>query len=594
MTMELGRSVNEFSWLLISDLHLKSDYATWSQSVVLRDMVRDIKRRSEEHPTIQFIIVSGDLAYAGKPEQYTIVESFLDDLIGPLQLDRSDVLIVPGNHDVDRDVQVLAFHGSRSQFTSANNVERFLSDPQERVPLLARLRAFSDFESDYCQGIERVFTDGRLAYISRRVVGGLPLAIVGLNSALACGDDDDRNIVVGDRPIIEVVENIREADVRLVIGILHHPPVWLREFDRRTLERRFFPHCDILHRGHLHESGVEPVVTSKETNCLVVAAGASYVGRQFKNSYSIVSLNVAAATCSVTNHEYENHSGKFRSAETQTHEVRLRGDVPGDTKDLVTAIQALNVAANEFAPYLAGLIDNRVSDIPLRLNGRLTFGAAGLLDPGDPFTKVTKDFLNTRNALLGFSRETSLADRIRYVSGPIMRYAERLHALAANDERFRTELVSRSEQANGLCRVHLEEQPSNLVATLDLLATEDDWVELAVFARRYQSSIDAHVRIIATMRLALALAHSENPEEQSEARSIADGLVDQEGATEECYELAFAINRRHGESEKASQLLVEAVDVFGNVSPSFCRSGYAFAAETGITEVKEKLDVLKG
>ena len=71
--------MNGFSWLLISDLHLKSDYTTWNQSVVLRDMVRDIERRTQDHPSIKFIVVCGDLAHGGKPEQYNLVEAVLDD-----------------------------------------------------------------------------------------------------------------------------------------------------------------------------------------------------------------------------------------------------------------------------------------------------------------------------------------------------------------------------------------------------------------------------------------------------------------------------------------------------------------------------------
>ncbi|OOZ37914.1 metallophosphoesterase family protein [Solemya elarraichensis gill symbiont] len=75
----------------------------WSQNVVLRDMVRDIEKRKVDLHNISFVIVSGDLAYGGKPKQYQLVETFLDDLIQVFDLSRSDVSMVPGNHDIDRD-----------------------------------------------------------------------------------------------------------------------------------------------------------------------------------------------------------------------------------------------------------------------------------------------------------------------------------------------------------------------------------------------------------------------------------------------------------------------------------------------------------
>jgi hypothetical protein len=61
-----------FSWLLLSDLHLKDEHEAWNQNVVLRDLMRDIMARANEFPPIHFVIVSGDLAYTGKPSQYKL------------------------------------------------------------------------------------------------------------------------------------------------------------------------------------------------------------------------------------------------------------------------------------------------------------------------------------------------------------------------------------------------------------------------------------------------------------------------------------------------------------------------------------------
>lgn len=587
--------MNEFSWLLISDLHLKSGYATWNQSVVLRDLVRDIRSRTQNHPTIKFIVVSGDLAHEGKREQYNLVESFLDDLVSAVQLTRSDVFIVPGNHDVDRDIQELTFHGSRSQFTDANNVERFLSRPHERATLLRRLGAFNRFESRFCAGIEREFTQDRLAYISRRVVDGLPLGIVGLNSALACGNDDDhRKIVVGDHPVIDIVEKIRESDVRLIIGVVHHPPVWLREFDQRTFERRFLPMCDILHRGHLHEPEVRPTVTSPETQCLVVSAGASYVQRQVENSYAIVSLDVAAPNCKVTRYEYDSHSGAFGVADSQTHTVRLRGDIPGDVSDLTAVIRSVCMSAGHLAPYLAALIDGKVSDVPVRQGDNISFGAPELLEKADPsLLELTRTFLNVRNSLLAFPNATPLEDRIVANADPIIRYATHLDSLANDNAAFRGELQSRVNQAASLCEIASMGPQNSFVATLDQFAAEQEWLELEGIARRYQTHLDPHVRRVATSRLALALAHSDDLDKKSESRAIADDLIGQVDATEADYELGFVINRNHREDDRASQLLLEAVETFGTLSASFMGAAYTFAVESGNAEMKRRLDAIK-
>jgi hypothetical protein len=70
--------VERFSWLLVSDFHLKQTHDTSAQSVVLRDLIRSVGDRVKNTEGPLFVIVSGDLVYNGAPEQtaLTIEDSF--------------------------------------------------------------------------------------------------------------------------------------------------------------------------------------------------------------------------------------------------------------------------------------------------------------------------------------------------------------------------------------------------------------------------------------------------------------------------------------------------------------------------------------
>lgn len=57
--------VEQFSWLLISDIHLRKTQDTWGQSVVLQDLVRSVRDRFANVAGPSFVIVSGDLAFSG-------------------------------------------------------------------------------------------------------------------------------------------------------------------------------------------------------------------------------------------------------------------------------------------------------------------------------------------------------------------------------------------------------------------------------------------------------------------------------------------------------------------------------------------------
>ena len=103
-----------FSILHISDLH-RSPVDPISNDEFISALIGDRDRYFRESPRIlapEAIVVSGDLIQGvplGMPnnetrlaEQYTVAEEFLDELVRRfLDGDRSRVVMVPGNHDID-------------------------------------------------------------------------------------------------------------------------------------------------------------------------------------------------------------------------------------------------------------------------------------------------------------------------------------------------------------------------------------------------------------------------------------------------------------------------------------------------------------
>ncbi len=110
-----------FSIMHISDLH-RSPRDPISNDELISALVNDQNRFVCENPSIaapQAIVVSGDLIQ-GVPlntddssskieEQYTVAEQFLDELVQRfLKGDRSRLVMVPGNHDVDWNTALIA------------------------------------------------------------------------------------------------------------------------------------------------------------------------------------------------------------------------------------------------------------------------------------------------------------------------------------------------------------------------------------------------------------------------------------------------------------------------------------------------------
>lgn len=589
--------MDAFTWLLISDLHLKSNIETWSQKVVLRDMVRDIETRKQGFQNVRFIIVSGDLAFSGGADEYRLVESFLDDLRRVVGLDRNRVFFVPGNHDISRDIQTTCYAGARHLLNSPQAVEQFLSTPLERQTLLQRLSGYIDFDSRFCENHDRHLTEDGLAFVAPLKIDDLPICIAGLNSAwLYGGDDDMRHIIVGDRPIIDAVELIRSLSPRIVIGVLHHPPNWLCDFDQRTLEERFLPECDFLHRGHLHEPNVETFSHYSGRECIVVAAGAGYAGRDFDNCYSLVTVDPRASTCTTSTFLYDGRAGRFRASESITVPIHFRGETPGTLADLADSIARLADSAQSIASYLAALLDGSASEVPVRVDGRILFASPELVSDEEDaeLAFVTQSFLQVRNLLLAFADATPLTDRLAATAGPIVGYANHLQRLTQSDTGFAAELQRRNGQAQILCRQYSSTEANQFTASLlDDLTRDEDWDTLEMLARRYAGSSDDQIVYLAKRRLTLALAQSDEPDKQREGAILADELASAPESAASDYALAVSICHGIGNDTRAKKLLLASLERYPNASAELFDIGYRLVMDTGDAELRRRLDTAK-
>ena len=83
--------------LHISDLHFQSEGDLFSQDQVCDALLRSIQEAVSDGthaPTLAMI--TGDIAYSGKKEEYEKAASFFDRLVSSANIERSSVFFVPG------------------------------------------------------------------------------------------------------------------------------------------------------------------------------------------------------------------------------------------------------------------------------------------------------------------------------------------------------------------------------------------------------------------------------------------------------------------------------------------------------------------
>ncbi len=88
--------------LHLSDIHFKAETA-WNARPILRELTYSIGKEVAAGRKPDLVVITGDIAWSGKQAEYKMAREWLDKLwpmLGGLEKDR--LLLVPGNHDVDR------------------------------------------------------------------------------------------------------------------------------------------------------------------------------------------------------------------------------------------------------------------------------------------------------------------------------------------------------------------------------------------------------------------------------------------------------------------------------------------------------------
>ncbi|MFJ3797329.1 metallophosphoesterase [Streptomyces sp. NPDC090088] len=276
--------------LHISDLHIRPAWQA-DQGKIVNAFLRDLKLQHTQEQ-IDAVILSGDIAFSAQADQFSFARShLLDPIQEMLSLDRSRIIIAPGNHDVDISlIDEYAEDGMRARLSDRGSVNYLLDSESNLMRAIDRMRPWRQFHEDYYEGAE-VENISPLASVHRFSVEGKSVAVVTLNSAwraTGAGDDADRaHLIVGDRQLSMAADAAAGADIR--IAVMHHPIDWLAEFDQNDAKRELNKGFQILCTGHTHVN--EPrAIQGTLGNLVHSAAGSLYNSREYENSYSIINV----------------------------------------------------------------------------------------------------------------------------------------------------------------------------------------------------------------------------------------------------------------------------------------------------------------
>jgi hypothetical protein len=287
----------ELNWLHLSDIHfVYQNYATIKMRYEFLNYLKQINK------AIDFIVISGDITYKNL-DYNDELNNFLKKLIEICGLNKEDLYLVPGNHDVQRG-------GPRGHIieTIIKNENPFKEldelDFESYNLLLAGQKKFFDF---YQKFYNKDYPIDMLHYISKKK----DYNIININTCLISGfDGEEGKLLLNHTKLFKLLEREEiKDDNKLNIAIGHH------DFDCLYLnERKEFEHIlstfkiDIYLSGHYHKASYNLNINNpNDFNNLVV--GSHIIDGYSVPCFSIGKLDLNNGHASVKYHRWYIETG---------------------------------------------------------------------------------------------------------------------------------------------------------------------------------------------------------------------------------------------------------------------------------------------
>jgi predicted phosphodiesterase len=258
----------------------------------LFDTVEELVRRGL---VLDAVIVSGDVAFRGKEEEYKVAETYFDAFLKAIGLSKHRLYWVPGNHDIDRS-HMPSVCLKMYAFENQEQISWLLDDP--RVAPNFVCKKLEAFHRSANASMGRVtYQDGVFHFVdyidAGHGAGAEPfkVAIAGLNSALFCGydGDDKQKLAFGLSQAAQAARQVKLCD-GLRIVIFHHPETCLHPADEVSINK-IMQVADIVLTGHMHKPD-NASVDNRHGQAVIVRAGAAFEIRETFNAFNIIDVDL--------------------------------------------------------------------------------------------------------------------------------------------------------------------------------------------------------------------------------------------------------------------------------------------------------------
>ncbi len=269
-----------FSWIHLSDIHANNinQEKTADQLLILDSLKEDMILFEEQGiPRPEAVFVTGDIAFSGSAlsdHEYSIVDTWLNNIMSTFSLSKESIFIIPGNHDIQRNIIQSNKNAMRlleSLRSGKENLGDALKDENDSRLLELCLNNFNEFAKSY-----NSTSQGRHFHVTRKhIPENIIIRIVGLNTSLLSIDDTDYGkLQISNCQINEAFVSSPIQPNEIVIVLTHHPFEWLCDAKVAFEWVRKYAHIHLY--GHMHDTDNTRSILGNGSDIIQIRAGAVY------------------------------------------------------------------------------------------------------------------------------------------------------------------------------------------------------------------------------------------------------------------------------------------------------------------------------
>ncbi len=290
---------NTINILHLSDFHLKSGSIDNKKSFIVKNLIDDLKNELLNDNKIDLVLITGDLTDSGKIEQFKkaeeIVINMMENPIDGLGVNRNEIYIVPGNHDIDRE---FFYEELFNELTKKYDDDKLINiwyrkdDSFDYNRLFSKFKAFKSFQEET---LNQSSIEKDKLYIVREFEKlYYKIGILGLNTVWSGGTDAEKGkLLMSQFQVIDAfAKDYHIENYDLNIAFFHHPIESLNEDEREIIESLLYSKFDLVFNGHKHDTRYKKVSDYNKVSHLTRAGPIYGSDENIYGSYNLIQLDV--------------------------------------------------------------------------------------------------------------------------------------------------------------------------------------------------------------------------------------------------------------------------------------------------------------